>query len=387
MRVLAWGTYDRGKPRMRILLRGLEENGVDLVRCHADIWSGVEDKSTLSGWRHVAAIGLRLLLAYPRLVFRYLRAPRHDIVLVGYLGHLDILVLWPFAKLRGVPIVWDAFISLYDTVAFDRAMIRPSHPFARLLFAWEWLACRAADCVLLDTRSHADFFVRIFGLAPGRTAFSWVGVEPEQFPATRQASGDNERPLEILFYGQFIPLHGIETIIEAAAMAEPGTYRWTLVGRGQETAKIRQKLAERPIADLAWAPWIAYEGLKEAIARADICLGIFGSSDKAARVIPNKVFQALASQKPLLTRDSPAIRELLSDALPGVYLVPPGDPAALLDALRRFATDRPRLPSTLHLDAIEKISPASIGHALLQRLRLVAQGTEEGAHAATRAPS
>jgi glycosyltransferase involved in cell wall biosynthesis len=55
-------------------------------------------------------------------------------------------------------------------------------------------------------------------------------------------------------------------------------------------------------------------------------------------VIPNKAFQALACGAPLVTADTPAARELLTDG-ESALLVPPGDPRALADALRRLAAD------------------------------------------------
>ena len=85
-------------------------------------------------------------------------------------------------------------------------------------------------------------------------------------------------------------------------------------------------------------PWVEYRELRHEHARAGVALGIFGTSSKAARVIPNKAFQALACGTPLVTADTPAARELLTDGEDAV-LVPPGDAAALADALRRLATD------------------------------------------------
>jgi glycosyltransferase involved in cell wall biosynthesis len=360
MRIVCWGTYDLGKPRNRILLRGLKEAGAEVVEIHADIWKGIDDKGDVAGTGRKLLLMLKWLAAYPALLWRYMRASRHDAVLVGYMGQLDVLVLWPFAKLRGVPVVWDVFLSLYNTVVEDRRIVSPFNPLAWLLFAWEWLACRAASQLIMDTRTHADYLADLYGLKPGSVGAVFVGVEPEAFPPCQKKNpADPGKEINVLFYGQFIPLHGIETIIRAAQAAVGEPIRWTLIGRGQEAGSIRHLLADAP-AKVEWIEWVRYEALRDHIAQADVCLGIFGDTDKAARVIPNKVFQILSSGKPLVTRDSPAIRELLSPETDGVYLVPPTDPGALLDGVRSVHQSsllaRPQRDETL-----EASRPRAIG--------------------------
>ncbi|HEX3528546.1 MAG TPA: methyltransferase domain-containing protein [Thermoanaerobaculia bacterium] len=368
MKVAFWGTFDRGKPRNRILLRGLEENGAEVLLCHTDVWQGVEDKSRLRGLRRLGFL-LRWLAAYPGLVVRYLRLPRHDVTLVGYLGQLDVLVLWPFARLRGIPVVWDAFLSLYDTVVYDRALVRPGHSLARLLYLWEWLAARAASRVLLDTHAHAESFARTFHLPQERVSSVLVGAEPEMFPAAGSPVG--EGPVRVLFYGQLIPLHGIETILRAAqkdTKDDTDDFEWVIIGQGQEEGTVRRMLEAAPAERLRWIPWVPYAELAEHIRAADVCLGIFGSSAKAGNVIPNKVFQIVSCGKPVITRDSPAIRELLADSDPGVYLVPPADPDALLAALRRFHSERASLILPLHTAARQRITPQAVGRELREIL-------------------
>jgi glycosyltransferase involved in cell wall biosynthesis len=370
MRVVCWGTYDLGKPRNRILLRGLREAGVELVEIHKDVWGGVEDKGHIAGAGRKLFLMLKWLVAYPGLIWRYMRAPRHDAVFVGYMGHLDVLVLWPFAKMRGVPVVWDVFLSLYNTVVEDRRIIGRANPLAWLLYAWEWLACRAAAHVLMDTGAHADYLVRLYRIASEKTASVLVGVEPEAFPPSAAEQGDGDE-LTVLFCGQFIPLHGIETIVRAAQASVADPIRWILIGRGQEEDNIHRLLAEAP-ANVEWIEWVEYRELRDYIARADICLGIFGDTGKAGRVIPNKVFQILSAGAPLITRDSPAIRELLSPDMPGVYLVPPGDTGALLEAVRRFSETRLDLPERpLHREIAGRIVPLAIGKDFLDTVKLV----------------
>ena len=155
--IVLWGTYDTGKPRVRLLRSACKLIDTHLAECHYNPWAFIEDKSRLKGMRSKLKIFLGLIFHYPLLVVGYFRMPKHDVVIVPYMGNLDILVLWPFAKMRGAKICWDVFISLYDTVVIDRKLIKEGSLLAKLLFASEWLATRAADIMLIDTNQHATY--------------------------------------------------------------------------------------------------------------------------------------------------------------------------------------------------------------------------------------
>ncbi|MBU6417697.1 MAG: glycosyltransferase, partial [Xanthomonadaceae bacterium] len=324
-------TYDVGKPRIRILRDGLRARGVEITEIHKDVWEGIGDKSAMRDMRAWLRRGLRLLGAYPLLIWRYMRAPAHDLVLVSYPGQLDVLVLRPFAWMRRKRIAFDWFISAFDTVVEDRRLLGRRNPLAWMLWTGEWLASRAANLVFMDTAAHARRMEELFRLAPNSVGRVWVGAERAFFESGLHQLPSE--PMQVLFYGQFIPLHGIGTIIEAARLLRDAPIRWILVGRGQEAPRIHALLAEEPLPALRWVEWVPYDQLGEWIKRADVCLGIFGTSDKAASVIPNKVFQIVAGGRPLVTRDSPAIRELLTDNPPCVHLVNAGDARALAGAI------------------------------------------------------
>jgi len=368
LKILFWGTYDLSKPRNRILLRGLREAGATLDECHEPVWENVRDKGVLKP-RELIIHLLRAVWSYPRLILRFLRAPIPDVVLVGYLGQLDVLLLWPFARLRGVPVVWDQFISLYDTIVEDRGKLSRRHPLAVLLYAWEWIACRAVDRVLMDTATHAAHVRETFGLADDHVQSVWVGAETEHFPELPTGPERLSGPLKVLFYGQFIPLHGVDTIVRAAQMLEHEGVEFLLIGTGQEEARIREFLATVRLSNLEWKTWAEYASLVEFIHGADVCLGIFGCSGKASRVIPNKVFQIVAARRPLVTRDSPAIREMFRGDEVGLWLVPPGDPKALADTLRQIASGRPLVARAPHADIAQLVTPLAIGRNALMALR------------------
>jgi glycosyltransferase involved in cell wall biosynthesis len=232
------------------------------------------------------------------------------------------------------------------------------------LHAIERFALRRADLVFLDTEAHARRIEKLFGFASGSMGSVWVGAETDCFrrdaKITPAPPAPADAPLRVLFYGQFIPLHGIETIIRAARLTRSEAIEWQLIGQGQESERIARLLDEQPLPRLRWDTWVDYEQLPGRIAGADICLGIFGTSEKAASVIPNKVFQIVAMGRPIVTRDSPAIREMLENLPPCVYLVPPGDPDALASALRDFVPCKRQAPDC-HRALQVRISAQAVG--------------------------
>jgi len=367
MRIVLWGTYDTGKPRVRLLRDGLRQNGFDLIECHADVWRGIEDKSQLTGLPQKIRAALRWFAHYPGLLWRYFQLPAHDMVLVSYPGLFDVLLIRVFAWLRGAPVVWDVFISIYDTVVMDRRLVAPRTSLARFIWGMERLAIQAADLVFMDTQTHARRLEKLFNLPNGSCGSVFVGAEVEHFAADREykkigEGSSGEKTFQVLFYSQFIPLHGIQYILKAARLLRDEPIDWVLIGRGQEAVRIRTMIKDDPLPRLRWIEWVEYSDLKIWIRRADVCLGIFGTSDKAASVIPNKIYQIVAAQRPIITRDSPAIRELIRHDPPGVYLVRPGDARALADAIvQHMNTPEEKLRRPCHGDLLQRIDARAIG--------------------------
>ena len=319
MRVLYFGTYDRTYPRNAQVISALRGAGVDVVEQHRAVWER----------RHNWSVGLRQMMR----VAGAERSLRHtgadgrdaDALIVGYPGHFDL----PAAKrvARGRPVIFNPLVSLYDTVVDDRGRFRRGSPGAGVVHLADRRAFRRADLVVADTDAQARFFRHQFGLAENGVEVCFVGAEDRLFRPGWQP----ERPFHALFVGKLIPLHGLDTILAAARIAPEIHFR--VVGSGQ----LEPLLAERP-ANVEWIPWVEYEHLPAEIQSAGCALGIFGTGAKAARVIPNKAFQALACATPLITADTPASRELLTDGSDAL-LVPAGDADALAGAVRRLAHD------------------------------------------------
>ena len=320
MRVLYFGTYDRAYPRNAQVISALRGAGVEVREQHRPVWERR---------RHNWSVGIRQMLRVAE-AERSLRRSREDVgaadaLIVGYPGHFDL----PAARrvARGRPVVFNPLISLYDTLVGDRGRFRHGSPSAGVVHLVDRRAFRRADVVVADTEEHARFFREQFGLPAAKVEVCFVGAEDRLFRPGWQP----EAPFQALFVGKLIPLHGLETILAAAALAPEIPFR--VVGSGQ----LEPLLAGRP-PNVEWVPWIEYDDLPGEIQAAGCALGVFGTGAKAARVIPNKAFQAIACGRPLVTADTPAARELLTDGQDAL-LVPAGDAAALAAAVRLLAGD------------------------------------------------
>jgi glycosyltransferase involved in cell wall biosynthesis len=298
----------------------LRRAGVEVFERHEPVWDGQEHKFS-------AGVGAAARLARAELrLRRSAGGSPFDALVVGYPGHLDLGAARKLARRR--PVVFNPLVSLADTLVGDRRRFRQGGLAARVLRSIDRRAFRAADLVVADTGAQATLFE---SLGAQRVGVCFVGAEERLFRPGWSPPDD----FTALFVGKLIPLHGLETILAAARLAPDVRFR--VVGSGQ----LEGLLEQRP-ANVEHVPWVEYDRLPAELHRASCALGIFGTSAKAARVIPNKAFQALACGTPLITADTPAARELLRDG-ESALLVPPGDPEALAEALRRVVERGPAL--------------------------------------------
>ena len=318
MRVLYFGTYERDYPRNAEVISALRGAGVEVIERHQAVWEGRRDN-----WAARWETGLRL--AWAELRLRFSPRDRFDAVMVGYPGHFDVPRARRVAGKR--PLIFNPLVSLHDTLVSDRGRFRRGSFAAKILAAVDRRALRLPDLVVADTDANADFLAGLAEIPRSRVRTCLVGAEERLFhPGWRP-----DDSFHTLFVGKLIPLHGLDVILEAARLAPELQVR--VIGTGQ----LDELMKERP-PNVEWREWADYEQLPAEYWGAGCALGIFAPSEKAARVIPNKAFQALACGTPLITGDTRGARELLVDG-ESALLVPPGNPAALAEALRRLATD------------------------------------------------
>jgi glycosyltransferase involved in cell wall biosynthesis len=313
--VLWWGRFDPDYSRNRINRRLLADLGWQIRDFHP----------------HVSATG------DIEAALRRIQVP--ELVWVPCFRQRDVAAAARWAARHAVPMVFDPLISAWDKQAFERKKFAEDDRRARKLLEQERKLFAAADVILADTDAHRDFFVETFGLDGDRVVIVPIGAEDSLFkPSPPRSLGDGA--VEILFYGSFIGLQGPQVIIEAARLYEGPPVNWRLLGQGPLLSKCREQA--RCLSTVSFEPWLAYEKLPARIGEADILLGAFGASDKARRVIPNKVFQALACGRPVITRAAAAYPAALAGS-EGIAFVPANQPRALAAMVADWAGAPDRL--------------------------------------------
>jgi len=325
VRALYFGTYDRGHPRNINAIAAMSAAGVEVT----ERWAPVRRGGLLGA---LSVFGAETRLGTPSFGTR--RRRNFDVVIVGYPGHFDVPRARRVARAR--PLVFDAVLSLEDELVAVRRRFRPRSTAATVLRVVDSRALRLPDLVVCGTHAEAGYLEQ---LGARRTTVIFLGADEDVFCETWSPV----HPFSALYVAD-----ASRDVVDAAALLVPD-----LPVRIVEPGEI-------PAAD---------RGL--AFAHAGIVLGSFRES----RAIPPAVFEALATGAPVITADTPAARELLTDR-DSALLVAPEDPHALATALRLLATDD-RLRATIAAQGqrvyVERASRRVLGALWRQALDLERQ--------------
>ena len=313
-RVLQYRVHDPSYPRNRRLREHLRAEGCDVTVLEA----------SRRGPRAVRL--LRDLAALVR------ASATHDVVVLSELRLAHAPYVGLVGRLTRSTVVVDGFVGLHETEVGDWGRVAPRSLRARLYRLQDDLAVRAAHVYLVDTEVRARRVAadpaarrtRVVSLPVG--APDWAVPVPPRPP---------RGVLEVLWYGNYIPLHGLHLVIEALALTRGRrALHLTLVGDGGTRAATERAVRRLGVGDLCtFRGPVPETQLAALLAASHVSLGIFGSSEKARTVIANKVWQGLASGRVVVTAESPALTEIADAAGPLLVTTRPGSASALADAL------------------------------------------------------
>ncbi len=315
--VLRWGRFDPHYSRNRVCKVLLQELGFR-----------VEDFNV-----HLCALGdLEARL-------RGVKPP--DLLWIPCFRQRDAAAAFRWAKRRGVPVVFDPFISAWDKRVLERQIWRAEEPRARRLLQWESRLFNQADCLLADTLCHAEFFHQRMGVPLERIKLLYIGTDESVFKPGSTPEHDATGPLRVLYHGCYVPLHGTQYIVEAARLTQHLPIEWHFLGWGKH--KQATEALAKGINSVKFLNKVPYVEVPRVIESADVVLGVFGTTEKAERVIANKVFEALACGRPVINEYGRGFPSAAQNS-PALIFVPPGNAQALADAVTELLQRRAELP-------------------------------------------
>ncbi len=214
----------------------------------------------------------------------------------------------------------DAFISVYESAVHDRRAVKPMSIGAFRLFLLDFLAGRFAHVLLFDTGSSEKYFHSTFRPRAARQTLPVCVDLPHIDSITPAPRDDAHRRFQVFFYGSYIPLQGIEYILAAADMLRDlQGVEFMLVGAGQTKPEMIKIAQAKSLAAVRFLDAMPYEKLISMIKSADVCLGIFGATAKAAKVIPNKIIDYLACGRPTISGRNAELEACFADRQDIIY--------------------------------------------------------------------
>jgi len=307
MRVCWTGTFEPSFERNKRLAEYLSAANVHVERVRIPVWP-IDRVHAFE--QNQVSLAIKLIWAQLRLLLVLLARPRPDIYFVSYPGWFDVPVVKLISTLKRRPLVFDPFISLYDTAITDRQLLKPTSLIARLARLADSVAVRLSDRVIVDCPAHARFMARFAGISEDKFGVVYLGADETTFSPSASTSAGRDM---VLFYGTYVPLQGVEIIVHAAhELGESVQFR--LVGEGQARNDAERVARDLRVDSIEFIDPLPQAGLVDEMAAASIVLGVFGSSPKANRVIPHKLFEAIACGRPVLTGATEAVTETFSEA-------------------------------------------------------------------------
>ena len=316
MKVLYFAVDDSDYPRNRSIRLRLEADGHEVV---------VLRKRRTGSYVSRGMSLLREALVLSRGDRRY------DVILLAEFSAQYSPFAWLASRLFSATFVHDYFVGLIETNVEDWSTFSARSPRGRIHGLLDRLAIRLPDLVIRDTSPRTRDTLRktsacvaTFPVESPPWA-TWLGPSPAKDVPT------------VLFYGNFIPLHGIPTILKATVGLP---INLQIIGRGPGRNALEREYGG-PARNVVFEEPVSEDLLVQRIRAADVVLGVFGASTKAATVIPNKVWQGLSSGRVVITRRSDAYLDLpILGAGEQLIQVPEEDPAALRAALQDVIDSR-----------------------------------------------
>jgi len=254
---------------------------------------------------------------------------------------------WWLAFWKRVPFVFEVRDLWPESLAAvglgsERTLLhRTLRAIARFLY-------RRADRVVVVSPAFKDHLIRNCNVPAAKIVTVENGVETDLFrfdPAAAEVRKQlkiDERFL-ICYIGTMGNAHGLDTLIAAAEELQTALPNATflLIGEGAEKERIVELAAGRGLANVQFLGQQPREQIPAYVSAADLCLVMLKKAEVFKTVIPTKLLEYMACERPVIVAVDGQARQIVEEGGAGVYAEPENS-RGLVKAILNLAADPER---------------------------------------------
>ena len=248
-------------------------------------------------------------------------------------------------RLRRVPFVLEIRDMWPDSIVAVGAM-KNKRVLAVLYRLERWLYAGADHIVTVGEGYWEDLVDK--GVPRSKLSIIPNGVDrdifwPREGTDTLARFGIRDR-FTCAYVGTIGMASGLDVVIEAAERLRDlgrGDIAFLLVGDGAERGRLEQTASDRQLDNLVFTGRLPKEQMPEVLAATDVCLVHLRKVDLFKRVMPSKIFEMAAMEKPIILGVEGHAAALLQTANAGVC-IEPESAEELVRAVCSLASDSAR---------------------------------------------
>jgi glycosyltransferase involved in cell wall biosynthesis len=285
----------------------------------------------------------------------------------------------PVSRAHGAPFVLEIRDIWPDSITAVGAL--KAGRVVRALEGLERALYDAADHIVAVGEGYRQNMIRK-GVPAAKIDVITNGVDADLFTprpadvALRQRLGFTSGTFVVTFAGTIGMASGLEVALGAARrLKEQGRddVAFLLIGDGAVRAELEDQARAQGLDNIAFTGLVPRAELPDYLASSDACLVHFRKQELFSTILPSKLFEDAAMEKPILLGFEGDARALLAEADCGIAFEP-GNDAELAAAARTLADDRAecaRLGANGRRYVLEHFERRALAHDYLEILERV----------------
>ena len=204
---------------------------------------------------------------------------------------------------------------------------------------------RKAKHIVVVTPAFRDHLIHSWQVSAQKISIVENGVETDLFRSYSSASEIRcELQLEdrfvVCYIGTMGMAHGLETLVSAAGKIQAAQPKaaFLLIGEGAEKERIIQFAVQRGLKNIRILDQQPRERIPAYISAADVGLVMLRKTDLFKTVIPTKLLEYMACERPVIVAVDGQARQIVEEAGAGIF-AEPEDANALVSAIQVLASD------------------------------------------------